>query len=130
MPIFKLTGYHTPYNANFAVSGLRVFGKGNGEAPKAVKILGNKKLSETEALISWAKAEGAIGYNVRYGIAPDKLSLSWQIYEQTSLNLKNLTSGVTYNFAVDSYHENGITIGLPILLKDEQFERAALAVGE
>lgn len=55
--------------------------------------------------------ETAHGYNVRYGIAPDKLYHSWLVYEQNALDLRSLNAGHDYWVAVDSFNENGITPG-------------------
>ena len=94
-----------------AISGLRVFGKGNGEKPQRVKNLRATPKGDIDIGLTWDKAEGAIGYNVRYGIAKDKLYLSYQLYERTSLNLSLINKGQPYYAAIDSYNENGVTPG-------------------
>ncbi|MFZ0544064.1 MAG: family 43 glycosylhydrolase [Candidatus Promineifilaceae bacterium] len=109
----KVTGSETPYEQNFRVSGLRVFGKGKGEKPTATNTQA-KRTGDLNALIQWQPAEGAQGYNIRYGIHPDKLYLSWQVYEQTHLDLPTLNKGITYYVCVDSFNENGITKGKTI----------------
>ena len=111
----KLTCYEMPYHAKFALSGLRVFGMGNGKAPVESVITG-VRTSKTSADLSWSKAEDATGYNIRYGIAPDKLYHSWMVYEQTELKLNSLNEGVEYYICVDSFNENGITSGTSIKL--------------
>lgn len=107
----RLTGYDMPYNGNFAISGLRVFGKGNGDNPGKANIFIAKKTGKTSAKISWKKIGNATGYNVRWGIAADKLYSSWLLYEQTELELNCLNSGTNYFVAVDTFNENGITLG-------------------
>ena len=62
-------------------------------------------------MISWKKIGNATGYNVRWGIAADKLYSSWLLYEQTELELNCLNSGTNYFVAVDTFNENGITLG-------------------
>jgi hypothetical protein len=52
-----------------------------------------------------------MGYNVRFGIAPDKLYSSCQLYGDTSVTLTTLNGDQAYWFAVDSFNENGITPG-------------------
>jgi hypothetical protein len=60
--------------------------------------------------LSWDKAEGAEGYIVRYGIAPDKLYNQYQVYgEQTEI--RTLTKGISYYFRVDSFNAGGVTPG-------------------
>ncbi len=107
----RLTNYYMPYNGNFAISGLRVFGKGNGDAPEAINNFKATKLNNITAKISWNPAKGAFGYNVRWGIAPDKLYSSWMVYDQTDLKLTSLNSGTDYWIAVDAFNENGVSEG-------------------
>jgi hypothetical protein len=93
-----------------AISGLRVFGKGNGEAPAQVEKLFCKRSKDGLNLyLRWTESTGAEGYNVRYGIAPDKLYNSWQVIGKTELDLSTINAGTQYWVAVDSYNENGVT---------------------
>lgn len=109
----KVMAEELPYNQNFALSGFRVFGNGNGEKPakaqnvKAAVCAGDK----LKADIAWDKVEGADGYNVRIGIAPDKLYTSYQVYVENFLNVTCLNKGQEYYVCVDSFNENGITEG-------------------
>ena len=57
------------------------------------------------------KADGAIGYNVRFGIAPDKLYSSYQVYGSEEALITTLNAGETYYYAIDAYNENGVTEG-------------------
>lgn len=106
----KLTGYERPYQQALKVSGLRVFGKGNGQKP-AQAVATAQRTSELSARLQWQRVEGAQGYNVRYGVQPDKLYLSWLVYDATELELPTLNTGSTYFVCVDSFNENGITAG-------------------
>jgi xylan 1,4-beta-xylosidase len=106
----RLTGGRMPFDGPLAVSGLRIFGLGDGTAPPRVAIAA-VRVDELTAKISWAPSTSAHGYNVRYGIAVDKLYNSWLLYGQTSLELPNLNSGHDYWVAVDAFNENGITPG-------------------
>ena len=63
------------------------------------------------AKLSWQAIEGASGYNVRWGIAPDKLYSSWMVYAQSELEIGALTDGTEYWVAVDAFNENGVTEG-------------------
>ena len=58
-----------------------------------------------------AYIENAQGCNVRYGAAPDKLYLSWLVYDADDVTLSTLTAGQEYYVCVDSFNENGITPG-------------------
>ena len=61
--------------------------------------------------ISWEPSADADGYNVRFGIAPDKLYSSYQVYGASQVRLTTLNADQQYYFAMDSFNENGITSG-------------------
>ncbi len=58
---------HVP-TPNLSISGLRVFGIGQGKAPKRVSNFKvSRKQDRRDALITWKKQAGAQGYNVLVG---------------------------------------------------------------
>ena len=100
---------HVP-TPTLSISGLRVFGIGQGKAPKRVNNFNvNRKQDRRDALITWKEQAGAQGYNVLWGIAPDKLYSSWMVYGKNELELKSLTIDQTYYFSVEAFNENGIS---------------------
>ncbi|NEU09935.1 family 43 glycosylhydrolase [Flavihumibacter sp. R14] len=100
---------HVP-TPNLAISGLRVFGISGGKAPSAVKgFKVNRYKDRRDAMLSWQKKEGAQGYNVLWGIAPDKLYNSWMVYDKDSLELKSLSVDQEYYFSVEAFSENGVS---------------------
>lgn len=100
---------HVP-TSNLAISGLRVFGLGSGKAPAPVKAFHVKRLPDRrDALISWEKQDHVQGYNILWGIAPDKLYNSWMVYHEESLNLKSLGVDQAYYFSIEAFNENGIS---------------------
>lgn len=106
----RLSHMETAMNGVAAISGLRVFGKGNGDAPAQVeKLFFTRSKDSLNLHLRWTESEGAEGYNVRYGIAPDKLYNSWQVIGKTELDLSMINAGIQYWVAVDSYNENGVT---------------------
>ncbi|WP_045746883.1 family 43 glycosylhydrolase [Actinoplanes rectilineatus] len=109
----RLTGFAQPYGAKLAVSGLRVFGHGAGDPPAPVTPR-VRRTGPLNAAVSWDAVPGAQGYNVRYGLAADKLYQSWLLYDRTGLDLSALNAGHDYWIAVDSFNENGITRGGPV----------------
>ncbi|MFJ8021481.1 family 43 glycosylhydrolase [Streptomyces sp. NPDC096311] len=109
----RVTAGRMPFDGPFSVSGLRVFGTGHGAAPAAITPRA-ARVDDLTARIEWDPSESAHGYNVRYGIAADKLYHSWLLYEQSALDLRSLNAGHDYWVAVDSFNENGITPG-PVL---------------
>lgn len=105
-----MTGGKLPYGQVLRISGLRVFGFGGGE--KAVQAQAKaERTGPMEAHVTWAPIPGAQGCNVRYGIAPDKLYMSWLVYGADEVTLTTLIQGQEYYVCVDSFNENGITPG-------------------
>lgn len=112
MRYLRLKNVSVPMGGVVAVSGLRVFGKGDGLPPAPVERLYIKRAGALNILLRWEAAQGASGYNVRYGIAPNKLYSSWQIPDgKTTLDLSTISTETDYYAAVDSYNENGVTPG-------------------
>lgn len=100
---------HVP-TPNLSISGLRVFGLGNDKVPPAVKkFTVNRNTDRRDAMITWDKQPAAQGYNILWGIAPDKLYNSWMVYDKNSLLLKSLSVDQTYYFSIESFNENGIS---------------------
>ena len=100
---------HVP-TPNLAISGLRVFGVGPGKSPTIVKHLTvTRQQDRRDALITWEQQKNCQGYNVLWGIAPDKLYSSWMVYDKNSLELKSLNVDQAYYFAVEAFNENGVS---------------------
>jgi Glycosyl hydrolases family 43/F5/8 type C domain len=100
---------HVP-TPNLAISGLRVFGLGQGRAPTTVKNLAvNRYKDRRDAMITWDKQKDCQGYNVLWGISPDKLYSSWMVYDENRLELKSLTVDQKYYFAIEAFNENGVS---------------------
>ena len=106
----RVTAGELPFGAPFAVSGLRVFGTGHGDLPSEATVRATR-LDARTAKIEWDSVEGAQGYNVRYGVDPNKLYHSWLLYDQVQLELRSLNADVDYWISVDTFNENGITEG-------------------
>ena len=106
----RLTCGAMPFGGPAAVSGLRVFGIGDVARPVAVAATGERRDPRTASL-RWSSAPGAVGYNIRYGISPEKLYHSWLVYDRTDLEVGALNAGHPYWFAVDSFNEAGVTTG-------------------
>ncbi|HUH33046.1 MAG TPA: family 43 glycosylhydrolase [Daejeonella sp.] len=100
---------HVP-TPNLSISGIRVFGLGGGKAPARVKSFKvNRYKDRRDAMISWDKQAGAQGYNILWGIAPDKLYSSWMVYDNNSLELKSLGVDQGYYFSIEAFNENGVS---------------------
>lgn len=109
----RLTNEHMPAGALFSISGLRVFGKSGDRLPKQVQHIAVQRDASDprRAIVHWEPVDGAEFYIVRFGIAPDRLYGSYQVYHSTSLDVRSLNTGVKYYFTVDAVNSYGITPG-------------------
>lgn len=106
----RLTVTATPYGAPACVSGLRVFGRGQGSAPgQAVNV----KALRTDGMTMQVNWQGdAVGYEVLWGHRPDKLYHSYRVFARTELEIRALMADVKHYYVrVDAFNENGITVG-------------------
>jgi hypothetical protein len=60
-------------------------------------------------MITWSAQADAQGYNILWGIAPDKLYNSWMVYDKNELLLKSLSTDQSYYFSIETFNENGIS---------------------
>jgi hypothetical protein len=103
--------------ANLAISDLRVFGSANGAMPaRPTRVIGSRHADQRDATISWAQVPGAIGYNIRFGIRPDRLTLTHQLWADElgnganlSKELRSLNAGVAYWVAAEAFNESGVS---------------------
>jgi hypothetical protein len=95
---------------HLSISDIRVFGKGSGKPPKQVKNLEvTRQEDRRDAQIRWQAGKDCTGYNVLWGIAPDKLYSSWLLYGENNLELKSLNTDQEYYFAIEAFNENGVS---------------------
>jgi xylan 1,4-beta-xylosidase len=97
---------------NLAISDIRVFGNGSGKVPATpMGIQAKRDRDERNAFVSWKAVPGAVAYNVRWGIQKDKLYQTYQLFadQPTNLEVRALTLGENYYFAVEAFNENGVS---------------------
>lgn len=95
---------------NLALSEIRVFGEGLGKKPSKVKGFSIiRQEDRRDASFKWEPVKGAQGYNIRWGIAPDKLYQSWLIYDVNEHFMRNLDRSTKYYFSIEAFNENGIS---------------------
>ncbi len=107
---------------HLAISDIRVFGRGSGAPCGTPEVLSaGRERDERTAMIRWSPVSGAVGYNVRWGIAPDKLRQCYQVFADrgNDLEVRALTVGQDYYFAVEAFNENGVSglsrvVGCPV----------------
>ncbi len=102
--------------ANLAISDLRVFGSAHGADPATPgRVSAARDSDARNARVSWKPVKGAIGYNVRWGVRPDRLTLTYQVWAddpargQGGLDLRALNIGVGYYVAVEAFNESGVS---------------------
>ncbi len=112
----KLENWHMP-TGKFAISGLRVFGHGNGALPDAVQnfIVLRTEKDKRSAFIKWRPVDNAFAYNIYYGTHPDKLYTSIMVHANNEYWMKSMDSHKTYYFQIESINENGVSQRSPVL---------------
>ncbi|MBS0000196.1 MAG: family 43 glycosylhydrolase [Cyclobacteriaceae bacterium] len=102
---------------HFALSGFRVFGKGDGKLPSQVKDLTVSRNPEDRRSIklTWTGNGNATGYNICYGTAKNRLYHTYQVYYDISLVINSLDANQPYYFSIESFNENGVTGGGPVV---------------
>lgn len=106
----KMENLHMP-SGKFAISGLRVFGNGNGEKPDTVKqfvVLRTEK-DKRSAWIKWQTVDNAYAYNIYFGTAPDKLYNSVLVHTANEYWFKVMDREKPYYFCIEALNENGIS---------------------
>jgi hypothetical protein len=115
----KLENIHMP-TGKFAISGLRVFGNGNGTRPDSVKtfvVLGTEK-DKRSAYIKWSPVDNAYAYNIYYGTEPGKLYNCFMVYSNNEYWFKAMDLKKPYYFTIEAINENGVSAMTKILKVD------------
>ncbi len=95
---------------NLALSEIRVFGLGLEKKPAGVKgFKVTRQADRRDAAFSWKPVKGAQGYNIRWGIAPDKMYQSWLVYDVNEHFMRCLNRDTPYYFSIEAFSENGIS---------------------
>jgi len=108
----KLENIHMP-TGKFAISGLRVFGTGNGAKASQVKnfIVLRTEKDKRSAWLKWVPVDNAYAYNIYYGTAPDKLYNCVMVMGNTINEywFKAMDKMKTYYFTIEAVNENGVS---------------------
>lgn len=101
----------------FAISGLRVFGKGAGAAPEKVKefIVLRTEKDKRSAMIKWSPVNNAYAYNIYYGTDPKKLYNCIMVHDANEYYFKGMDSKMIYYFTIQAINENGIGPDYPLI---------------
>ena len=115
---FELTVNEVPFGAEPCVSGLRVFGKGQGEKPEIPDFTA-RRLGDLDMEVK-ISGENAVGYNILWGHAPNKLYHSCMTFKPEH-KIGALVKGQDYFIRVDAFNKSGITTGTEKKLIQEEF---------
>ena len=113
----KLENVHMP-TGKFALSGLRVFGRGPGAKPAAVQnfvVLRTEK-DKRSAWLKWAPVDDAYAYNVYTGLAPDQLYICMMVHGANEYYFKGMDKDRPYYFTIEAINENGVSARTPVAL--------------
>jgi hypothetical protein len=107
----KLENIKMP-TGKFALSGLRVFGNGHGNAPEAVKqlIVLRTEKDKRSAWLKWTPVDNAYAYNVYFGTAPSKLYNCIMVHDANEYWFKAMDNQKTYYFSIEAINENGVSL--------------------
>ena len=106
----KLENMHMP-TGKFAISGLRVFGNGNGAKPGAVQtffVLRTEK-DKRSAWIKWKPVDNAYAYNIYFGTEPGKLYNCIMVHDANEYYYKGMDLMKTYYYSIEAINENGVS---------------------
>lgn len=106
----RCTIIEVPYGQNPCISGLRVFGIGIGNLPAKADVISTELISDLDLMVKWKDSE-AVGYNVLWGYAPDKLYHSYMVFGKNEVKIGALIKGEPVFVRVDTFNEVGITEG-------------------
>ncbi len=109
--LLRLSGMKVPYGQKPCISGLRVFGKGCGEKP-AVPAFTAVRDNDLDMTVSIEAQQDALGWNILFGSAPDRLYHSYMVFSSDPVRIGALIKGRNYFVRVDAFNENGITEGV------------------
>ena len=106
----KLENIHMP-TGRFAISGLRVFGNGNGVLPDTVKqfIVLRTEKDKRSAYIKWSPVDNAFAYNIYYGTAPDKMYNCIMVHNSNEYWFKAMDNRQPYYLTIEAINENGVS---------------------
>ena len=111
----RLSDMAVPYGQQPCVSGLRVFGLGQGEKP-AAPVFTARRDNDLDMTVSIEAQENTLGYNILFGNSPEKLYHSYMTFKAGDQRVGALIKGRNYFVRVDAFNESGIAEGACVQL--------------
>ena len=106
----KISEMAVPFGQAPCVSGLRVFGLGNGNKPEIPGYTAVRS-GNLDMNVTINEQPDTLGYNILFGNSPDKLYHSSMVFAAGEHRIGALISGRNYYVRVDAFNECGITEG-------------------
>jgi hypothetical protein len=106
----RIENLHVP-TGKFALSGLRIFGRGHGAKPAPVQrlVIHRGQTDRRNAWIKWQMAADAVGYVIYAGNQPDKRYTSVMVYSAGELYFRAMDKNKLYYFQIEAFNENGVS---------------------
>lgn len=98
-----------PKGTFFALREIRAFGRMAKPLPEVPKGVTVERDAADRRIVraSWPASQGATGYVLRYGPAPEKMHLAVLVRGGTAITLRSLDSQRDYHFSVEAFNEAG-----------------------
>lgn len=108
----RLTACEIPFDRPVCVSGLRVFGKGNGCKPVQAQYKAARS-GDRDFIVTVQPESNITGFNILWGNDAQHLYHSYMVMGQSVVNKRigALVKGRSCVIRVDAFNENGITQG-------------------
>ncbi len=106
----RLSNMAVPYGQNPCVSGLRVFGLGDGDKSETPAFTA-ARMGDLDMLVQIREQPDTTGFNILFGNSPEKLYHSSMVFSAGAHRIGALIKGREYYVRVDAFNENGITEG-------------------
>lgn len=106
----RLSNMAVPYGQQVCISGLRVFGLGNGASPKIPSFTAGRT-GDLDMKVEVEPQQDALGFNILFGSSPQKLYHNYMVFKPGEKRIGALIKGRQYYVRVDAFNENGITHG-------------------
>lgn len=115
----KLENLHMP-TGKFAISGLRVFGKEEGNLPDSVQefIVLRTENDPRSAYLKWKPVASAYAYQISYGPNPKHLDTHIMVHGNNEYWLKTLDKERVYYFAIEAISTTGKSLQTQLIQSD------------
>lgn len=98
----RLSDMAVPYGQQPCISGLRVFGLGQGEKP-AAPVFTVRRENDLDMTVSIQPQENTLGYNILFGNSPEKLYHNYMVFKTGDQRIGALIKDRDYFVRVDAF---------------------------